>query len=137
MLSVLWLVTLFCLSQYKLGKVRRIGVGPKGIPFLVTHDARTIRYPDPAIKVNDTVVVDIKTGRLIDHIKFDTGNLAMVVGGRNMGRVGVVTHRERHAGMLLLVWLGFFQYRHCVPMRLNRIFGGDSDLLHFKCSQVQ
>ena len=103
MLSVLWLVTLFCLSQYKLGKVRRIGVGPKGIPFLVTHDARTIRYPDPAIKVNDTVVVDIKTGRLIDHIKFDTGNLAMVVGGRNMGRVGVVTHRERHAGMLFVL----------------------------------
>ena len=95
-----WVVpTKICALQYKLGKVRRVGVGAKGIPYLVTHDARTIRYPDPAIQVNDTVVIDIKTGRVIDHIKFDTGNLAMVVGGRNMGRVGVVTHRERHAGM--------------------------------------
>jgi small subunit ribosomal protein S4e len=32
------------------------------------------------------------------HITFDTGVIAMVTGGRNMGRVGVVTHRERHDG---------------------------------------
>lgn len=84
--------------QYKLGRVKRIDVGAKGVPYLVTHDARTIRYPDPLVKVNDTVVVDIKTGKIIDFIKFDTGNMAMIVGGRNMGRVGMVTHRERHAG---------------------------------------
>lgn len=86
--------------QYKLGQVRRVATGAKGIPYLVTHDARTIRYPDPLIAVHDTVVLEIKTGKIIDFIKFDTGNLAMVVGGRNMGRVGVVTHRERHAGRL-------------------------------------
>lgn len=86
------------LLQYKLGRVRRVDIGPKGVPYLVTHDARTIRYPDPLIKVNDTVVVDIKTGKVIDFIKFDTGNMAMIVGGRNMGRVGMVTHRERHQG---------------------------------------
>jgi hypothetical protein len=32
------------------------------------------------------------------YITFDTGVIAMVTGGRNMGRVGVVTHRERHDG---------------------------------------
>lgn len=31
-------------------------------------------------------------------MKFEIGNLAMVTGGRNMGRVGVITHRERHDG---------------------------------------
>ena len=78
--------------------MRRVATGAKGIPYLVTHDGRTIRYPDPMVSVQDTVVLEIKTGKIIDFIKFDTGNLAMVVGGRNMGRVGVVTHRERHAG---------------------------------------
>lgn len=78
--------------------MRRVATGAKGIPYLVTHDGRTIRYPDPLIAVHDTVVLEIKTGKIIDFIKFDTGNLAMVVGGRNMGRVGFVTHRERHAG---------------------------------------
>ena len=35
---------------------------------------------------------------MADYIKFDTGAIAMVTGGRNMGRVGVIAHRERHDG---------------------------------------
>ncbi len=57
-----------------------------------------IRYPDPAIKVNDTVKIDLATGKITDSIRFDTGVIAMATGGRNMGRVGVITHRERHDG---------------------------------------
>jgi hypothetical protein len=57
-----------------------------------------IRYPDPAIKVNDTVKIDLASGKITDFIRFDTGVIAMVTGGRNMGRVGVITHRERHDG---------------------------------------
>uniref|UniRef100_A0A8B9D4F7 Ribosomal protein S4 X-linked n=1 Tax=Anser cygnoides TaxID=8845 RepID=A0A8B9D4F7_ANSCY len=87
----------FCL-QYKLCKVRKIFVGTKGIPHLVTHDARTIRYPDPLIKVNDTIQIDLETGKITDFIKFDTGNLCMVTGGANLGRIGVITNRERHPG---------------------------------------
>lgn len=60
--------------QYKLCKVKKIIIGTKGIPHLVTHDARTIRYPDPLIKVNDTVRIDLDTGKITDFIKFDTGN---------------------------------------------------------------
>jgi len=85
-------------SKYKLAKVKRVQIGAKGIPFLVTHDGRTFRYPDPAIKVNDTVKIDLDTNKLSDHIKFDVGNLAMITGGNNIGRVGIVEHRERHPG---------------------------------------
>uniref|UniRef100_A0AAQ5YBH0 40S ribosomal protein S4 n=1 Tax=Amphiprion ocellaris TaxID=80972 RepID=A0AAQ5YBH0_AMPOC len=84
--------------QYKLCKVKKIIIGTKGIPHLVTHDARTIRYPDPLIKVNDTVRIDLDTGKITDFIKFDTGNLCMVTGGANLGRIGVITNRERHPG---------------------------------------
>ncbi|KAF6284806.1 hypothetical protein mRhiFer1_014661 [Rhinolophus ferrumequinum] len=65
--------------NYKLYKVRKIFVGTKGIPHLVTHDAHTIRYPAPLIKVNDSTTVE--TGKITDFIKFDTGNLCMVTGG--------------------------------------------------------
>jgi hypothetical protein len=58
----------------------------------------SIRYPDPAIKVNDTVKIDLATGKITDFIRFDTSVIAMATGGRNMGRVGVITHRERHDG---------------------------------------
>ncbi|KAI9662162.1 MAG: 40S ribosomal protein S4 [Alyxoria varia] len=85
-------------AEYKLGKVKRVQLGKGGIPYLVTHDARTIRYPDPHIRVHDTVKINLSTGKITDYIKFDTGCIAMATGGRNMGRVGVVTHRERHDG---------------------------------------
>ena len=84
--------------KYKLCKVRKIFVGTKGIPHLVTHDAPTIHYPDPLIKVNDTIQIDLETGKITDFIKFDTGNLCMVTGGANLGRIGVITNRERHPG---------------------------------------
>ncbi|XP_014675606.1 PREDICTED: 40S ribosomal protein S4-like [Priapulus caudatus] len=85
-------------AAYKLCKVKKLEVGPKGVPFIVTHDGRTIRYPDPNVKVHDTVKVDIASGKIQDYIKFDTGNLCMITGGRNLGRVGTVTHRDRHLG---------------------------------------
>ncbi|CAD7675411.1 unnamed protein product [Nyctereutes procyonoides] len=85
-------------AKYKLGKVRKIFVGTKGIPHLVTHDARTIHYPDPLIKMNDTIQIDLETGKIADFFKFDTGNLCMVTGGANLGRIGVITNQESHPG---------------------------------------
>ena len=89
-------------ASYKLAKVRKVAVGQHAIPYCVTHDARTIRYPDPAIQANDSVVIDLKTGKITDSIKFDTGNTVMVIGGRNTGRIGTITHRERHASKLIM-----------------------------------
>ena len=79
--------------QYKLAKVRAQKVGDRGIPYISTSDGRTIRYPDPLIKVNDTVKIDIETGKVVDFIKFDVGNIVMITGGRNRGRVGVLQVR--------------------------------------------
>ena len=90
-------------AAYKLCKVRKVAVGAKGVPYIVTHDGRTIRYQDPSIKVNDTIKLDLETGKIADFIKFDTGNMVMVTGGRNMGRAGVITHRERHDGGIDMV----------------------------------
>jgi len=85
-------------ATYKLLKVRRVAIGNGGVPHIVTHDGRTIRYPDPLIKANDTVKFDIEQGKITDFVKFDTGNIVMVTGGRNMGRAGVIVHREKHIG---------------------------------------
>uniref|UniRef100_A0A023GHG4 40S ribosomal protein S4 n=1 Tax=Amblyomma triste TaxID=251400 RepID=A0A023GHG4_AMBTT len=98
--------------------VKRVQVGPKGVPFLTTHDARTIRYPDPLIKVNDTVKVDLATGKIDDYIKFDSGNMCMVTGGHNLGRVGIITSRERHPGSFDIVHVKDAQ-GHSFATRLN------------------
>jgi small subunit ribosomal protein S4e len=85
-------------AQYKLCKVKKVLIGNKGVPYAVTHDGRTLRYPDPLIKANDTVKLDLTTGKISEFVKFDTGNVCYITGGRNMGRIGVITHRERHHG---------------------------------------
>ncbi|XP_055356703.1 40S ribosomal protein S4-like [Paramacrobiotus metropolitanus] len=93
---------------YKLCRVKKLGVGPKGVPFLVTGDGRTIRYPDPLVKTHDTIQLDIASSKIVDFIKFEVGNLCMVNGGHYLGRVwpvGTITSRERHPGS--------FKLRHC------------------------
>jgi len=90
-------------ASYKLAKVRRTAVGFRSVPYVSTSDGRTIRYPDPAIKVNDSVKIDLTTGKIVDFIKFDVGNLVTITGGRNLGRVGVITHREKHPGSFDIV----------------------------------
>eukprot|EP00168_Porphyra_purpurea_P019405 TRINITY_DN771_c0_g1_i2.p1 TRINITY_DN771_c0_g1~~TRINITY_DN771_c0_g1_i2.p1 ORF type:complete len:214 (-),score=63.91 TRINITY_DN771_c0_g1_i2:221-862(-) len=86
-------------AAYKLCKVKRQQIGPRGIPYVATHDGRTIRYPDPIIRVDDTVMIDIESSKIIDIVKFDVGNLVMVTGGHNIGRVGVMALREKHPGV--------------------------------------
>jgi len=85
-------------ATYKLLKVKRVAVGARSVPYIVTHDGRTIRYPDPLIRANDTVRFDLEQNKITDFVKFDTGNICMITGGRNMGRAGVIVHRERHIG---------------------------------------
>uniref|UniRef100_A0A9I9DI70 KOW domain-containing protein n=1 Tax=Cucumis melo TaxID=3656 RepID=A0A9I9DI70_CUCME len=85
-------------AKFKLCKVRSVQFGQKGIPYLNTYDGRTIRYPDPLIKANDTIKLDLESNKIADFIKFDVGNVVMVTGGRNRGRVGVIKNREKHKG---------------------------------------
>lgn len=64
-------------ATYKLCKVKKVQLGAKGVPFLVTHDGRTIRYPDPAIKVRslsrvyEGFVLMSPFFQVNDSIKFD------------------------------------------------------------------
>ena len=117
--SLLYLFLL--LLQYKLGKVKRVALGKKGIPYCVTHDGRTIRYPDPQVGLNDTVQIDIATGKILEFIKFDIGNLVMATGGRNLGRVGLITHRERHHGAFDIIHIKD-ALGHSFATRMTNVF---------------
>ncbi|XP_010251772.1 PREDICTED: 40S ribosomal protein S4-like [Nelumbo nucifera] len=85
-------------AKFKLGKVRPMQFGDKGIPYLNTYDGRTIHYPDPLIRANDTIKIDLETNKITNFIKFDVENVVMVTGGRNRGHVGIIKNREKHKG---------------------------------------
>jgi len=85
-------------ANFKLCRVQKQEFTSKAVPYIATHDGRTIRYHDPAIKRFDTIKLDLETGKVVDFVKFEVGNLAMITGGRNSGRIGVMVHRDRHPG---------------------------------------
>jgi len=106
-------------AKYKLCRVVKLTVGSKAsvgrnplatgqqaaIPFVVTNDGRTIRYPDPKIKVNDTIRFDIATKKVTAVYKFDVGQIAMITRGANIGRVGEIVARDKHPGSFEIVHL--------------------------------
>lgn len=83
-------------ANFKLCKVNAIGVGANKVPYIVTHDARTIRFPHPDVRVNDTVKLNLETGEMELHYKFEQGATVMISGGKNIGRIGVVSHVSKH-----------------------------------------
>jgi small subunit ribosomal protein S4e len=90
-------------ASYKLCRVKKIQRGPKGTPYAITHDGRTLRYPDPAVKANDTVRLDLESGKIIDYLSFDIGSTVMVNGGNSVGRVGTIVSREKHPGSFEII----------------------------------
>lgn len=91
-------------AAYKLCKVKSVAFGKGAAPCITTHDGRTLRFPDPEIKTDDTIMLDIETGKIKDFVKFDIGNLAIMTGGSNQGRVGVIVSVERHKGSFHIVY---------------------------------
>jgi len=92
-------------KEFKLAKVMQKKVGMGGIPYLVTHDGRTMRYPDPNINEFDTVSINLKSGEVTEFFRFKAGNVAMVTGGANTGRVGQILDVEKHPGSFDIVHL--------------------------------
>merc|ERR1719337_682900 len=90
-------------AKFKYCKVVKQAFTRKAIPYIVTHDGRTIRYHDPVIKVNDTVKVNILTGKVDDVFKFETGCQVIVTNGKNRGRYGRLETIQRHPGSFNIV----------------------------------
>ena len=92
-------------SHVKLLKVKSKAVGPNKIPYIVTHDGRTIRYPHPELNEGDTLKFDLEKNAISEWFKNEPGHLAYITGGNNVGRVATILHVERHLGSFDIVHL--------------------------------
>lgn len=89
--------------NFKLCRVQKLSMSNKTVPYIVTHDGRTIRFADPSIHVNDTVQIDLRTGKITDIIHFEQDTVVMITKGRNRGRVGVIHSIEKHPGSFNII----------------------------------
>ena len=70
----------------------------QNLPGIDAHVAAAALMRCLSAQVNDTIMFDIETGKIKDFIKFDVGQLVMITGGHNQGRVGTIVSRQRHKG---------------------------------------
>jgi len=55
------------------------------------------------VKVNDSIKVDIASGKMSDILTFEVGAMVMITKGRNAGRIGQLQHIEKHEGSFDIV----------------------------------
>ena len=108
-------------AKFKLCRVRASVLGKQKIPYLTTYDGRTIRYPHPDIRANDTIKINLETGKIVDRIPFEIGNLVQVTGGANVGRIGIITKLEKHPGSFEIVHIKD-SAGHSFSTRLSNVF---------------
>ncbi len=84
-------------AKFKLCKVLRKTVTAGGKLQYGLHDGRTILgtskegQPESNFSTNDTLRISVPNQRVLDQIKFEKGNSALVVAGRNLGKTGKIT----------------------------------------------
>jgi small subunit ribosomal protein S4e len=86
-------------AKFKLCKILRKKTAPKGLIQYGTHDGRTLSFPPTdtqatAFSTNDTLRISIPTQRVLNHIKFEKGNYALVTAGRNLGKSGKIVEMQ-------------------------------------------
>ncbi|OCK74631.1 hypothetical protein K432DRAFT_310355, partial [Lepidopterella palustris CBS 459.81] len=89
-------------AKTKLVRVAKVYQNSNGV--CVCHDFRTVRSPDPLVKVGDTLKIDVSTGKALKLLKFAIGSLVMVCKGdpHYVGRVGRVRLERKGLPMLLV-----------------------------------
>jgi len=85
-------------AGFKLCKVISKSIGKSKIPYITTHDGRTIRFPHPDIQINDSIKFNLATKEIDGVIKFVNGAQMTLTGGNNIGRIGTLQSIEKHIG---------------------------------------
>ena len=85
-------------AGFKLCKIVKKTLGKNKVPYIVTHDGRTIRFPHPDIEIGDSIKYNLATKEIDGVIKFVNGASAILTGGNNIGRIGVIQSIEKHLG---------------------------------------
>jgi small subunit ribosomal protein S4e len=87
-------------AKFKLCKVLRKSTEAKGLVQFGMHDGRNLTLaPTDAeashYSTNDTLRLSVPTQRVLGHIKFEKGNSALVMAGRNLGRTGQIAEIQK------------------------------------------
>lgn len=108
-------------TNEKLLKIVKVEIGANKLPYMVTHDARTIRFPDPSYHVGDTIQWDLNNEKILKHFTLAPGHLGLVTSGNNLGRIGTIQSIVKKHGGVAVVTLKDDKH-HVFNTRVNNVF---------------
>lgn len=76
-------------ARFRITKVRS-QYAYNRVPLTATMDGFNFKFADPAIKVGDTVKVNIETGEIVDFTSIEVGKIGYVYAGLSAGRIGII-----------------------------------------------
>jgi len=85
-------------AKFKLCKIVDKKVAPHGVTQLGLHDGRTLLQPKEgslSYAPNDTLRISLPNQRVLNHIPFANGNIALVVAGKNQGKNGKIIEIQK------------------------------------------
>lgn len=85
-------------AEFKLLRIVGKDVVAQGVPVAYTNDGRVVRYPPPEAKKGDSIKMNLADGKISAVFSLKQGNLCMITGGHNIGRVGRITAIDVHDG---------------------------------------
>lgn len=93
-------------AKYKICRIENKITLNGGHVQLNLHDGRNIliRSEDPrspagsVFQTLDSLKIEVPEQRIIEHLSLDLGKIAMIIGGKNAGRYGVIKAIERQEG---------------------------------------
>merc|ERR1719266_627962 len=88
--------------KFPTGFMDVIQIEKTGENFRIIYDVKG-RFTVHRITAAEAKYKLCRVRKVQDVIKFDSGNLCMITGGRNTGRVGTIMSRERHPGSFDIV----------------------------------
>ena len=90
-------------SKFKLCRLQKTHTTAGKVSVIVAHDAHTICYSDPSVKVNDTIKLDIASKKMASFLKFELGSLLTIVRGRNSGSYQIQTCHVTHDSIMIQI----------------------------------
>ena len=77
-------------SGQKLVRIDGKKVLKKGKVQLNFHDGKNIITPKDVYKVGDSLLLEVPSLKILEHVKLDKGNLALITKGKNSGKIAKI-----------------------------------------------
>ncbi|MDI6806934.1 MAG: 30S ribosomal protein S4e [Candidatus Aenigmarchaeota archaeon] len=73
-------------SKLKICRIKSKVKVKGGITQLNLHDGRNILVKEDVYKAGDSLLIEVATQKIVEHIKWQKGNLTLIVKGKNAGK---------------------------------------------------